>query len=114
MHVGRLRFALLGVCVAYLFVAVFLPVITLGLASFQRLATGSLRRENFTLANYATALSLDAVRGALANSLLLGVATASLGVVVMGLLAWMIYRSRWPGVGAIEYVLMFPQAVPRL
>ena len=32
----------------------------------------------------------------------------------MGFLAWMIYRSRLPGVGVIEYVLMFPQAVPRL
>jgi iron(III) transport system permease protein len=114
MNVGRLRFVLLGVCGVYLFIAVVLPVVTLALASFQRLATGSLRPDNFTLANYVTALSLDAVRSALANSLLLGVATASIGVVIMGLLAWMIYRSRWPGVGAIEYVLMFPQAVPRL
>src|SRR5258706_10725926 len=32
----------------------------------------------------------------------------------MGFLAWMISRSRLPGVGVIEYVLMFPQAVPRL
>jgi len=114
MNVGRLRFVLLGMCGVYLFIAVILPVVTLAFASFQRLATGSLRADNFTLANYATALSLDAVRSALANSLLLGVATATLGVVIMGLLAWMIYRSRWPGVGAIEYVLMFPQAVPRL
>ena len=44
----------------------------------------------------------------------LGLGTASIGVVLMGFLAWMIYRSRLPGVGAIEYVLMFPQAVPRL
>ena len=72
------------------------------------------RRDNFTLANYATALSLDAVRSALWNSLLLGVATASIGVLLMGFLAWLIYRSRLPGAGAIEYLLMFPQAVPRL
>ena len=32
----------------------------------------------------------------------------------MGLLAWLIYRSRLPAAGAIEYVVMFPQAVPRL
>ena len=72
------------------------------------------RRSNFTLANYATALSLDAVRSALWNSLLLGFATASIGVVLMGFLSWLIYRSRLPGAGAIEYLLMFPQAVPRL
>jgi iron(III) transport system permease protein len=32
----------------------------------------------------------------------------------MGLLSWIIYRSRLPGSGVIEYLVMFPQAVPRL
>jgi iron(III) transport system permease protein len=114
MNVGRLRWPLLALCGAYLGVAVVLPVLTLLYASVQRLATAFPRAGNFTLENYRTALSLDAVRSALWNSLLLGVGTASLGVIVMGFLAWMIYRSRLPGVGAIEYVLMFPQAVPRL
>jgi len=114
MDVGSLRWALLGVCGAYLGIAVVLPVLTLGYASFQRLATAFPRAANFTLANYATALSLDAVRSALWNSLLLGGGTASVGIVLMGFLSWMLYRSRLPGVGAIEYVLMFPQAVPRL
>ena len=115
MRVGRLRWALLAFCLLYLVVAVVLPVLTLFSASVQRLATALLPlRANLTLANYATALSLDAVRSALWNSLLLGVATASLGVGVMALLSWLIYRSRLPGAGAIEYVLMFPQAVPRL
>jgi len=114
MDVGRLRWVLLAVCLGYLGVAVLLPVLTLAYASFQRLATAFPRAANFTLANYVTALSLDAVRSALLNSLLLGLGTASIGVVLMGFLSWMIYRSRLPGAGAIEYLLMFPQAVPRL
>jgi len=114
MDVGRLRWPFLGICLGYLGVAVILPVLTIVYASFQRLTAAFPRRDNFTLANYATALSLDAVRSALWNSLLLGFATASLGVVLMGFLAWLIYRSRLPGAGVIEYVLMFPQAVPRL
>ncbi len=114
MNVGSLRWSLLAVCWAYLGVAVILPIFTLLYSSIQRLATAFPRAGNFTLENYRTALSLDAVRGALWNSLLLGVGTASLGVLIMGFLAWMIYRSRLPGVGVIEYVLMFPQAVPRL
>jgi iron(III) transport system permease protein len=114
MNVGRLRWPLLAMCWAYLGVAVILPIFTLLYSSIQRLATAFPRAGNFTLENYRTALSLDAVRGALWNSLLLGVGTASLGVLIMGFLAWMIYRSRLPGVGVIEYVLMFPQAVPRL
>ena len=31
-----------------------------------------------------------------------------------GMLAWLILRSRLPGRGALEYIVMFPQAVPRL
>jgi len=42
----------------------------------------------------------------------LGVAT--IGVVLMAFLVWIIYRSRIVGRGAIEYLVMFPQAVPRL
>jgi iron(III) transport system permease protein len=114
MDVGRLRFALLGVCLGYLGIAIVLPLLTIAYASFQRLATAFPRADNFTLANYATALSLDAVRSALWNSLLLGLGTATIGVVLMGFLSWMIYRSRLPGAGLIEYLLMFPQAVPRL
>jgi iron(III) transport system permease protein len=115
MRVGRLRWTLFALCLLYLAIAVVLPVLTLFSASIQRLATALVpARASLTLANYATALSLDAVRSALWNSLLLGVATATLGVGVMAFLAWLIYRSRLPGAGAIEYVLMFPQAVPRL
>jgi iron(III) transport system permease protein len=114
MDVGRLRWILFGACLAYLGIAVVLPVLTLLYASVQRLATAFPRADNFTLANYVTALSLDAVRSALWNSLLLGCATAILGVALMGFLSWIIYRSRLPGAGVIEYVVMFPQAVPRL
>jgi iron(III) transport system permease protein len=114
MDVGGLRWPLLGICYAYLGVAVILPVLTIAWASFQRLTSFVPRLDNLTLANYETALSLDAVRSALGNSLILGFSTASLGVLFMGFLSWLIYRSRLPGAGAIEYVLMFPQAVPRL
>ena len=114
MDVGRLRWLLLVICLVYLGVAVILPVLTIAYASFQRLTSVFPRADNFTLANYTTALSLDAVRSALGNSLLLGLATASIGVVLMGFLSWLIYRSRLPGAGVIEYVLMLPQSVPRL
>src|SRR5262245_39248299 len=114
MDVGHLRWPFLGVCIAYLTVAVILPVLTITYASFQHLTIAFPRAKNFTLDNYRTALSLDAVRSALGNSLLLGLVTASLGILLMGFLSWLIYRSRLPGAGLIEYVLMFPQAVPRL
>ena len=114
MNVGGLRWALCGICALYVFVSAILPILTLAYASLQRLATAFPRRSNWTLGNYLTAFSLDPVRSALWNSLMLGVATATIGILLMGLLSWIIYRSRLPGSGVIEYIVMFPQAVPRL
>jgi iron(III) transport system permease protein len=112
--VGRLRYVLLGVCVLYLFAAVAMPLATLLYASVQKIAVAFPTAENLTLDNFRMAISMNAVRSALGNSLLLGFGTATIGVVLMGLLAWLIYRSRLPGSSLIEYIVMFPQAVPRL
>jgi iron(III) transport system permease protein len=112
--VGRLRYVLFGVCVLYLLAAVALPVATLLYASVQKIAVAFPAADNFTLNNFRMAVSMNAARSALGNSLMLGVGTATIGVVLMGLIAWLIYRSRLPGAGAIEYLVMFPQAVPRL
>jgi iron(III) transport system permease protein len=112
--IGPLRYLLLGICLLYLFAAVGLPLVTLLYASLQKIAVAFPAAENWTLENFRVAVTMNAVRSALGNSLLLGFATATIGVVLMGLLAWLIYRSRLPGSGLIEYVVMFPQAVPRL
>jgi iron(III) transport system permease protein len=50
----------------------------------------------------------------MANSLSLGFGVASVGVIVMALLVWIIYRSQLVGRGYVEYLVMFPQAVPRM
>jgi iron(III) transport system permease protein len=83
-------------------------------ASVQKIAVAFPAANNFTLNNFRAAMSMNAAGSALTNSLILGFATATIGIALMGLLAWLIYRSRLPGAGLIEYVVMFPQAVPRL
>jgi iron(III) transport system permease protein len=112
--IGPLRYLLLGVCLLYLFAAVGLPLVTLLYASLQKIAVAFPAAGNWTLENFRVAVTMNAVRSALTNSLLLGFGTATIGVVLMGLLTWLIYRSRLPGSGLIEYIVMFPQAVPRL
>jgi iron(III) transport system permease protein len=84
------------------------------MTSLQRFATVILSQAQWTIANYQLALSLGPVRTALINSIMLGLGVATVGVVIMALLVWIIYRSRLVGRGAIEYLVMFPQAVPRL
>ena len=114
MDVGAMRWPLLAIAWGYIVVAVILPLGALLLTSFERFATVILPQMHFTLANYQTALQMGSVGPAFVNSLILGVSVSTIGVVVIGVLAWIIYRSRMPGRGAAEYVIMFPQAVPRL
>lgn len=114
MQVGRLRWPLFAICAFYVVCAVILPLLTLIYAALQKLAVALPAATNFTLDHFREALSLNAVREALVNSLLLGLLTATIGVFVTFLLAWIINRSRLPGRGALEYIVMFPQAVPRL
>jgi iron(III) transport system permease protein len=114
MDMGRLAWLLFAFCMLYVLLAVVLPIGALVMTSFQRFATVILSQAEFTLANYQTALSLGPVRTALGNSLMLGLGVASAGVLVMVILVWIIYRSQLVGRGAVEYLVMFPQAVPRL
>jgi iron(III) transport system permease protein len=112
--VGGLRWVLFGVCGCYVLLSVVLPILTLVYASVQRLAVAFPAAANFTLDNYRQALTQNAVRYAMSNSLLLGFLTATIGVALTGMLSWLIHRSRLPGRGLLEYTVMFPQAVPRL
>ena len=114
MDMGRLAWLLFGVCILYIALAVVLPLAALILTSLQRFATVILSQAEWTIANYQTALALGPIRVALGNSLILGFGVATVGVVLMALLVWIIYRARIRGGGAIEYLVMFPQAVPRL
>ena len=114
MQVGRLRWVLFGVCVSYVVLAVVLPILTLFYASVQKLAVAFPRLADLTFEHYREAMSMNAVRSAMGNSLLLGLGTATIGVFVTFMLAWIIHRSKLPGRGVLEYVVMFPQAVPRL
>ena len=115
MDVGPLRWVLLGICSPLRFrLSVALPVMTLALCLAAEACGRLPGRQQLDARQLSDRLTMNAVRSALSNSLLLGVATACIGVVLMGLLSWIIYRSRIPGSGVIEYIVMFPQAVPRL
>ena len=112
--VGGLRWVLLAVCVFYLFCSVVLPLLTLLYASVQKISTAFPAASNFTTEHFYKAFTMNAATTALGNSLWLALWTATLGVTLMGLISWIIYRSRLPGSAVIEYIVMFPQSVPRL
>lgn len=114
LRLGRRGWYLAALCWAYLTVAVIMPMGALLLTSFQRFATVIFSDMQFTVQNYVTALEVGTIGSALTNSLMLGLIVATIGSLLVGILVWVIYRSRAPGRGLVEYVVMFPQAVPRI
>ena len=114
LDVGKLRWPLVAFCWAYVGLSVFLPLGALLLTSFQRFATVIMSQSIFTLANYRSALQMGALGSALENSLLLGLVVATIAVPLISVLVWVVYRGNVPGGRAIEALIMFPQAVPRL
>jgi iron(III) transport system permease protein len=114
MDVGLWRWMLMAIAWGYIFVAVLLPLAALTLTSFQKFATVIIAQMQFTFANYETAFQMGSLGPAFANSMILGVAVSTIGVPVIGVIAWIIYRSTMPGRALMEYVVMVPAAVPRL
>lgn len=114
MQMGWIRWPLCGICLAYLSVSVFLPMLALIYVSLLKFATVIPKDIFWTLDNYRTAFNLGPIRAALGTSLLLGLMTATVGMILMGLLSWIINRSQTRGSGVLEYIVMFPQSVPRL
>ena len=114
VDVGGMRYPLMGVAWGYIAVAVILPLAALTLTSFQRFATVIIPQMQFTLDNFEAAFGMGSIGPAFVNSMILGVSVSTLGVPVIGVLAWIIYRSTMPGRLLMEYVVMVPQAVPRL
>jgi len=114
LRLGARAWPMVLTCWAYLAFAVFLPMGALLLTSFQKFATVIVGDMRFTFDNYVSVFHQGAIASALKNSLILGLIVASIGSLLVGVLVWVIFRSRAPGRGLVEYVVMFPQAVPRL
>ena len=112
--VGRLRWVLLAVCVFYLFCAVVLPLLTLFYASIQKISTAFPAASNFTTEHFYKAFTMNAATTALGNSLWLALWTATHRRPADGADLLDHLSLALPGSSVIEYIVMFPQSVPRL
>jgi iron(III) transport system permease protein len=112
IRLGRWRGVALGMNLLYL-AAVFVPLLVLLLVSFQRQWVGEFQMRQATLSNYAYIFFTEAtaMRG-LRNSLFLSAVGATLGLAGCGLVAYLVQRTRLPGLGLIEAVAMLPVTLP--
>jgi iron(III) transport system permease protein len=116
VEVGASKGPLLLLISVYSLLAIVLPIAILLVNSFQTLPAVYFSSNVWTVNNYISVLTSSDIMRSLVNSLILGLATATSGILLMGFVVWLIYRSPLPPrIGrAVEYVVMIPVAVPRL
>jgi iron(III) transport system permease protein len=113
IDLGRWRFAPLGYCALVFGVAVLLPYLFLALASFTRTWSLGPVPTNFTLENYQFVLfGYEATWRAIANSVGLAAAGATLAISIGAVIAYIDVRTEMPGRRALDYLSLLPFGLP--
>jgi iron(III) transport system permease protein len=101
------------IMLVYLVLMVLLPIIALVVVSFQSYWSGTISAANFTLDNWKTIFAAGSTtQTALANSLILGVATATVGVLACAVVAFVLQRGRKKSYGRyIDGAMKVPAAI---
>lgn len=111
---GRWRWVVGGLSMLVVFISVILPTLVLLWASFQRFfQQPSLRAlKSASWANYDLVLNNPTVMSGVKNSLILGAASATILVLIVSIISWIVYRTRIPGRKTLDFLAFVPQAVP--
>lgn len=116
MEVGRSKNWLLGAASMYLAIAVVAPLIILLFNSFmpfyQRFRLSAL--QDFTFDNYLELVSQPLFGRSVWNSVLLGVGSASVIMLVTAIAAWTSLRSRYRWRGLVDQAAFIPIVIPGL
>jgi iron(III) transport system permease protein len=113
LDLGRWRWVPFAFIVGFFLVFGALPFVVLLLNSFMQLS-GFLGWEMVTTKHWTDALARSAVITSIKNTILVGVAAATLGVVVSALVSYVVTRTSWPLRKVLDMVAWVPWAVPGL
>jgi iron(III) transport system permease protein len=115
IQLGALRWPAFAIVATFLFVGLVLPMLVLVQTSFMRTAGVNLFAANgYTLENWDSILSLKLPQTALVNTLILCVASATVGMIVASLVAYVVTRTQFRGRRALEVAAWIPWGVPSL
>ncbi len=96
----------------YVLLAIVLPYLALIYAAFTRFTTAAVFAAPWTLDNLVGVLTAPEVTESISNTLLVGFVTPTICVALGVLLAYAIRRLRVVGGRQLDYVAMFPVAIP--
>jgi len=115
IDLGRWRYLTAAILLAIFLLVIALPVAILVFTSLQPFYEGVTFDAfgRFTLENYAVILAPGSFRDSIANTLVLGAATATLVVPFTALCAWLAVR-RHPGAWLLDQIAMAPLVFPAI
>lgn len=113
VHLGPWRWFALAGSAAIGLMAVVLPLIALVGVSLMHAWPQGFSLDNLTFQNYIDVLSRNSItRSAIAHSLVLGVVTATIAIVLGVVLALIDLRGRFPGRKALDFLALIPLGLP--
>jgi iron(III) transport system permease protein len=113
IRLGWLRWLALAFCFLVLLCPVFLPYGALFNAAFSRVATTPIWFGNFTFQNiHFVFFELSATKLALYNTIVLGIATATIGTVLAVVISFLTTRQAVTGHRALGFLATAPVAIP--
>lgn len=114
-NLGPLRWPVFGVVLFYVVFFVVLPLLTPVLRASVSILSPLVPFWNyFTFKNFAAILSSESELRAIANTLFLAVVGGAVGTIFVALLAIVAQRSEFRFRKPLEYIVLFPRAIPGL
>jgi iron(III) transport system permease protein len=108
----RWRWPAVGLVLVYVLLAIVLPYLALIYTALTKFITSRIFHAAYTLDNLRWAVTSHEVKDSIVNTLLVGVVTPTLCILLALTLAYAIRRLRVPGGRALDYLAMFPIAIP--
>jgi iron(III) transport system permease protein len=117
LKLGRLRWFWTVIGLFYVVLAVVLPYVTLIIVGLRKSPYYStldqaLNPSMFSFAQIGTLFENELVVKSLTNTLVVGVATCAIGIILYFAIAYVVNRTRLPGRGAMSFLSTLPVAIP--
>lgn len=113
IDMGKWRIVLFAICVSYIVLSVFLPLGAAIWVSLINYVVSKLNMATYTFTHYKEILFVyPPTQLAIKNSMILAFLGATIGMILTGGIALVLYRTNVRGRKFLEYVTMFPIAIP--
>ena len=116
IDLGRWRYVMAGCFLFYTFIAIVMPFFILVWSSLQRYYSVPSRAalKNVSLRAYSTIIGYPNVSGAIWNSFLLSIGTATFVMLLSAVICWIVLRTKIPGRWVLDNMASLPMVMPGL